>query len=514
VTTYTHLSLDMDNDNNIVGGLKRPFFVGTYTYVPEESTSTDLVYTYELLTGEVNKCVIHGSGLQFSSGSITYTSITGMTRYDTAGLVVRDEITDFLAENGAVGLGGDALASLFFGGGATFYGFSGVDLLYAGDGNSIMYGYGGDDTLQGGNGFDIIYGGTGNDLLVGGPSAGLVGNRLYGQAGADDLRGTQGNDRLYGGSGNDYLYGNGGRDIIDGGTGADHMEGGTGNDIFYVDNAGDILSDYGGYDIVRTTVSFALTGLNNASIEMIDARQALVDVVLLGNNYTQKILGGAGSDTLTVYYDIASVLDGGAGDDVMTGSYLDDVFYVDSAGDVVNDYASLDGSGYDRVYASVDYSLAAGQTIEALYANAGSTGLTLTGNEVNNRIYGGDGDDVLAGGAGADVMRGGSGHDQFYYASTDDSGKTASTRDKIFGFVHGEDIIDVGDIDAIRGTAADNSFIFKDDGIITAAGQIRAVDVTGGCLLEFNTGGTLAPEMRIFISGGIAAEFSAADFML
>jgi Ca2+-binding RTX toxin-like protein len=47
--------------------------------------------------------------------------------------------------------------------------------------------------------------------------------------------------------------------------------------------------------------------------------------------------------------------------------------------------------------------------MESLHANAGGTGLALTGNEVANRIIGGAGDDTLVGGGGNDTLIGGAG---------------------------------------------------------------------------------------------------------
>src|SRR4029077_11891376 len=82
--------------------------------------------------------------------------------------------------------------------------------------------------------------------------------------------------------------------------------------------------------------------------------------------------------------------------------------YVDNAADKVNEVA---GQGTDTVYASVSYTLTAGSEIEFLRANAGATGLTLTGNALNNTIVGGTGNDVLNGGAGNDTLNGGAGAD-------------------------------------------------------------------------------------------------------
>ena len=93
--------------------------------------------------------------------------------------------------------------------------------------------------------------------------------------------------------------------------------------------------------------------------------------------------------------------DGGSGNDR---------YYVDEAGDVVNEAV---GEGtLDLVYSTVDYTLAAGQEIERLYSNGTNTGLSLTGNEFNNLISGGDGNDILIGGAGSDMIYGNAGTDR------------------------------------------------------------------------------------------------------
>ncbi len=54
------------------------------------------------------------------------------------------------------------------------------------------------------------------------------------------------------------------------------------------------------------------------------------------------------------------------------------VIMMDAAGDIVTETA---GQGTDRIYASVNYTLAAGVSVEYLTANAGNTGLALTGND-------------------------------------------------------------------------------------------------------------------------------------
>jgi Ca2+-binding RTX toxin-like protein len=123
---------------------------------------------------------------------------------------------------------------------------------------------------------------------------------------------------------------------------------------------------------------------------------------LVGNVDNDTLLGGAGNDALN----------GGVGADTMAGGAGNDTYFVDNAGDVVNEAA---GQGTDTVFASVNYSLSAGQEIEFLRANAGATGLSLTGNEFDNRLVGGAGNDTLDGGLGNDSLAGGPGNDTFKF---------------------------------------------------------------------------------------------------
>ena len=61
----------------------------------------------------------------------------------------------------------------------------------------------------------------------------------------------------------------------------------------------------------------------------------------------------------------------------MAGGAGNDTYFVDNAGDVVNEAV---GQGTDTVMASVNYSLTAGSEIEFL-RGTGTSGLSLTGNE-------------------------------------------------------------------------------------------------------------------------------------
>jgi Ca2+-binding RTX toxin-like protein len=223
-----------------------------------------------------------------------------------------------------------------------------------------------------------------------------------------DWNALDGNDTVRGSFGDDTIDGGAGNDSIDGRAGADLMTGGSGNDSYYVDNAADQVIEVagGGTDTVYTSVNFSLGA--GQEIEYLRVN-GLAGLTLTGNELGNSLVGGAGNDGF----------DGRAGADAMTGGSGNDSYYVDNAADQVIEAA--DG-GSDSVYASVNFSLGAGQEIEYLRIK-GSAALSLTGNEFDNNFfggargdafYGGAGNDWFDGRAGADAMTGGSGNDSYY----------------------------------------------------------------------------------------------------
>ena len=101
------------------------------------------------------------------------------------------------------------------------------------------------------------------------------------------------------------------------------------------------------------------------------------------------------------------------------------------------------GGGSDTVYASVSYTLAAGQEVEFLRVT-GSAGLTLTGNDFGMQLIGGLASDTLTGGAGNDTLRGGAqSGDWFDPPPPGDTLRGGAGDDRIFGGA-GSDILDGG----------------------------------------------------------------------
>ena len=93
---------------------------------------------------------------------------------------------------------------------------------------------------------------------------------------------------------------------------------------------------------------------------------------------------------------------GGAGNDRMTGGTGDDIYFVDSAKDVVTESAN---QGKDTVHSAISHTLSA--NVENLNLLAGAGDINGTGNTLNNVIVGNDGKNRLDGGAGNDTIDGG-----------------------------------------------------------------------------------------------------------
>jgi ELWxxDGT repeat protein len=134
-------------------------------------------------------------------------------------------------------------------------------------------------------------------------------------------------------------------------------------------------------------------------------------------------------------------------------------------------------------------------------------------------IFGLDGDDRINGGLNKDKMTGGAGKDIFDFDSVKDSGKTAKTRDVITDFKHGEDKIDLSDIDAKSGTKKNDVFKF----IATAPfhdikGEVHYFKVNNPgkahdfTIVEADTNGDGHADFQIELSGLV--KLTKTDFIL
>ncbi len=245
----------------------------------------------------------------------------------------------------------------------------------------------------------------------------IANETLNGTSSNDEIYGLEGNDFLYGEGGNDLLIGGDGTDTLDGGTGADTMAGGQGNDTYYVDDAGDSVIEseiIGNTDIVYVLIDYYDAG--SAHLETIQYN-GNGSATILGsdsNNYigtgtgtdwlegkggndflfsgagNDRLEGGAGNDEL----------DGWQGNDTMIGGTGDDVYNVDTASDVVTEYAN---EGVDTVKVrKSSYTLPANVENADLRYYSGS--ISVTGNSAGNTFIMGTGTQSVSGSTGNDTV--------------------------------------------------------------------------------------------------------------
>jgi Ca2+-binding RTX toxin-like protein len=222
---------------------------------------------------------------------------------------------------------------------------------------------------------------------------------------------------------------------------------GSGNDILTPLATTDL-----GYSLSIQNTDSAITG------QIIDGKGGSDKIS--GSALTDKLIGGSGDDYLI----------GGNGDDVLEGGTGNDLYFV-SSGDVVTELA---GEGTDEIRTDqLTFSLeSSGDNVENLRYE-GDGNFTGTGNELDNLIFGGSGDDTLRGGDGSDTLFGGAGADElfgeagddtFIVGSDDRTGFYSGTQVSVSGSVadYASDTIDGGTgFDTLRfqGTA-DNQELF------------------------------------------------------
>ena len=126
------------------------------------------------------------------------------------------------------------------------------------------------------------------------------------------------------------------------------------------------------------------------------------DDIINGNAGDDGILGGGGADTIR----------GGTGIDIADGGAGDDVIFVENNLDVVREAAN---GGFDTVYSSVSYVLAADTSVEVLSTSDfnSANAINLTGNAGANRLFGNAGSNFLIGGGGVDFLSGRGGDDSY-----------------------------------------------------------------------------------------------------
>jgi Ca2+-binding RTX toxin-like protein len=291
----------------------------------------------------------------------------------------------------------------------------------------------------------------------------------FGDSGAHKVN-FSGIDRFIftGGAGNDHIITS---------TGDDVMSGGEGDDQFDANGGNDSLTGGVGNDILR------------------------------GGDGNDILVGGVGNDTLN----------GGAGVDTMTGGTGDDLYVIDSLGDVATE---LEGEGSDRISTSLaTYVL--GSTFEEL-AGSSAAGQTLTGNAGDNLVSGWTGDDILRlNDGGADRAVGGAGSDTIYFGATFGAGDSADggsdydvllLRGSYSGLSLGANVAGIESLELMShsdsrfggATAGPNSYAIVSQGLSGTAGlfQVDGTKLEAGETLSFD--GSAETSIAFALLGGAA----------
>jgi Ca2+-binding RTX toxin-like protein len=278
---------------------------------------------------------------------------------------------------------------------------------------SILDGGKGNDTLTGGSANDIYVVDSQDDIIVEAVSGGtdLVQTTLDGYvlsaANVENLQalGTVGL-KLAGSTIANVITGNAGDDTLDGGADSviDTLVGGKGNDIYLIRTINDVVTENASEGTDTAIVYAAASGwkvANNVEIAQFADGAANVSIyanaaggTLIGNDTDwNNFFAGAGADTI----------DGKGGSD-----YVD--YSASTAAATINLATGTASGGY-----------AAGDkltNIEHLLGTAYAD--ILTGNDLDNILYGYSGADILDGGKGNDTMLGGLGDDTYFVDSLTD----------------------------------------------------------------------------------------------
>ena len=479
-TTGTAITFDQVTGDNVLKTSEVAgdvLLTGTVTGMPEDAATKTLVLT---LNGVDYAATINGAGIWSATVKGSDLVLDSDKKVD-AKLTVADEAgnsAEVTNSSSPYTVAANVIMGTPYPDDLT--GLNGDDIIYALASNDTLTGGNGDDLLDGGPGADVMSGGKGDDFYVVDDEGDEVieavnsGNDTVLSSITYELPANVENLILTGtdninGTGNELdnvITGNGGNNILDGGLGADTMSGGAGNDTYVVDNVGDVVSEdaNAGIDTVQSSITYTLTpNVENLTLMVgagaINGTGNELDNVIIGNNANNTLYGLAGNDTMnggggsdTVYggagNDILKggtgndILHGGAGDDCLDGEMLpgysykipnwyaavadrsgadtmyggagNDCYFVDNVGDKVVEYA---GQGYDRVYASISYTLPANVEFlwlmgtEDLYGIGNNLDNYMIGNEGSNILIGGAGNDTLVGQGGADTLWGDSGND-------------------------------------------------------------------------------------------------------
>ncbi|ALI06119.1 hypothetical protein AO356_04735 [Pseudomonas fluorescens] len=269
-------------------------------------------------------------------------------------------------------------------------------LTYVGTGAFTGYGNDSDNIITGGSGNDILHGGGGADQLIGGVGYDVAGYIDSKEAVTINLK-----TGVHSGIATGDTY-----------TGIEAIRGSNFNDTFVGDGSGMDFDGGAGIDTVDYSGSTAGVNVDIRTGTGTAGTGGDAEGTILAN--VETVIGSAFNDVLSAgpYTVIPTVrLEGGAGDDIYNINLGLTPYIIEQA-----------GGGNDEVRVSVinaSGTVLAANVERLTYVGTGA--FTGYGNDSDNIITGGSGNDTLYGGAGADQLIGGVGYDIASYLDSQEA---------------------------------------------------------------------------------------------
>lgn len=325
-------------------------------------------------------------------------------------------------------------------------------------GDDMIYGNVGNDSINGSIGDDIIYGEDGDDNLIGGAGS----DTLYGGNGDDDLSDSDGaiagNDKFYGGAGSDSLLISRFSSVasiitLDGGDDDDAITyrgsygintvtliGGAGNDQISIRGGGTVHTIAGDgndritLDLRGTNHNIAL-GAGRDSIEISGFSSSFDDQ---GRVRIADFDTSSNGDWLIITDYLLDALQGW---DVTTNPFATGHMRLVQSGANAALQIDRDGSGSSQGFSNfVIFANTSVSSLNALHlggywadGSMPTIGMTITGNDLAERIAGTTGADTINGLGGNDYITGGLGDDVIYGGSGDDDLDGEAGNNTIYG---------------------------------------------------------------------------------
>ncbi|ROM71518.1 calcium-binding protein [Pseudomonas brassicacearum] len=325
-------------------------------------------------------------------------------------------------------------------------------LTYVGTGAFTGYGNDSDNVITGGSGNDTLYGGAGADQFIGGAGTDVAGYLDSKEAVTINLK-----TGVHTGIAAGDTY-----------TGIEAIRGSNFNDTFIGDGSGIDFDGGAGIDTVDYSGSTAGVNVNVRTGAGTAGTGGDAEGTILAN--IETVIGSAFNDVLTAgpYTVIPTVrLEGGAGDDIYNINLGLTPYIIEQA-----------GGGNDEVRVSVinaNGTVLAANVERLTYVGTGA--FTGYGNDSDNIITGGSGNDTLYGGAGADQFIGGAGYDIAGYTDSKEAVTINLNTGVHTGIAAGDTY---ADIEAIRGSNFNDTFVGDGSGIDFDGGAgIDTVDYSG-----------------------------------